>query len=402
MASASFKRKALRSCLLVCAITSSARSQTISLVTVGPGTAPNAWFGHSALLVESDGRASMYSYGVIERRVRSVIGAAFGRVRARATVVPAAEEFARWRRSGRTAEVARLIIDTSAARRLAARLDLDARLPVIYTYDALTDNCSTRIRDVIDAATEGRVRQSLSASAPFTIREAARAAAREHGVIRIIADVMIGSNADIATTYWAVAAVPGGLAAALAHASLIEPSRIIAVSDAGQAVGGALLVGMAIAFVLVAVGYTLRNQSEAGLRAAGTLSVLGGFGFGVPGAVIAWASIVGEHTTLAANVNILLANPLALVAVPVGVLCMRGHARAAAMLRTLWFVATIVAAGGALMARATGFAQDNAAFVAMVLPILCALAAVHAVLCPVVRRVPPVRGVFPQPLSRPE
>src|SRR5690606_26024577 len=77
---------------------------------------------------------------------------------------------------GRGVRLQWLAIEPGAARALAASLAWNARPEnAEYRYDYFTANCSTKVRDALDAALDGALRRELSGrSHGYTFRDEAR------------------------------------------------------------------------------------------------------------------------------------------------------------------------------------------------------------------------------------
>jgi hypothetical protein len=205
-----------------------ARAHSIALVTVGPGRAPITWFGHSALLVDdgSAGGARIYGYGGVPFAWRTLVGAVRGRMTTSATARDAIAELARIEKEGRSIRIQWLAIDARAAAALALTLQLQSGSdPLRYTYDALTDNCATRVRDLIDVATGGRLRATLTAlPAPRSLREEGMAALGAHPIRAMLVDFVASPAADARASLWEASAIPTELANAVPGALVTADS----------------------------------------------------------------------------------------------------------------------------------------------------------------------------------
>ncbi len=135
---------------------------TVSLLTVGSGDPLYSWFGHSALIIgQPSGGEVMYDYGVFDPDQKNFyLNFARGRM-----YYSVWESAAPWR-----------IEDALEAKRDVKLIELslspEAKLATIkflqnnakeenstYLYHFYDDNCATRIRDIINAATGGEFRR---------------------------------------------------------------------------------------------------------------------------------------------------------------------------------------------------------------------------------------------------
>src|SRR5262249_3600672 len=71
-----------------------------------------------------------------------------------------------------------------------------------YYYDHFFDNCTTRLRDMIDQATHGALRAGAEARYPLTFRELGRRGLAGMPVLLVATDLVIGRQADDHPTVW--------------------------------------------------------------------------------------------------------------------------------------------------------------------------------------------------------
>jgi hypothetical protein len=78
-----------------------------------------------------------------------------------------------------------------------------------YHYDHFFNNCSTRLRDLIDKATNGKLAVGANERYPFTFRELGRRGLVELPPLLVITDFIIGRQADDRPTRWEAMFHPG-------------------------------------------------------------------------------------------------------------------------------------------------------------------------------------------------
>src|SRR5690606_27028567 len=121
----------------------------------------------------------------------------------------------------------------SQARALAAALEENARPEnAVYRYDYFTDNCSTRVRDALDAALDGALKRQLaSRSRGNTFRgDAVRLASPAPGMW-LGFDLGLGPAADRPNSLWLDAFVPMRLADALAGIHLEDGRPLVMATE---------------------------------------------------------------------------------------------------------------------------------------------------------------------------
>jgi len=135
---------------------------TIYIMTMGVGAEVWERFGHNAIVVEdrSRGTAIAYNYGMFSFRQQNfVLRFVQGRMDYWMAGYPAEDEVPRYRAAGRS--VWRQELNLTPAQRIALRdfLTWNAQDDnKFYRYDYYRDNCSTRVRDVIDRTVGGAVK----------------------------------------------------------------------------------------------------------------------------------------------------------------------------------------------------------------------------------------------------
>ena len=134
---------------------------------------------------------------------------------------------------------------------------------------------------------------------------------------------------------------------------------------------------MGLAFGGGAVGLALLGRGAgAGSRAccwAWRTCVLG-LVLGIPGPALFIMWLVTDHTVTYHNENLFLANPLTLLAVPLGLQLMWGSTKARARLRRLWWVLAALGVLGLVLKVLPPFDQDNWRLIALILPISLGMA----------------------------
>lgn len=361
----------------------------IGIVTMSPGEEYWARFGHNAVVVEDPARGLVLSYnygyfdfdqpGFLARFLR-------GEMRYQLVVMTLDEDLRSYAAEGRGASLQWLSLRPDQAHAVRDFLAWNA-LPenAEYRYDYFADNCSTRVRDVLDRALDGHLgRQMSGRSHGLTYRtEALRLGA---GVpwLHLGMHVGLGPYADRPLSIWEEAFVPQRLADALGRASnsdgapLVSEQLTLLPDRLGLERPAApnlrwhfALVGIVLALALL---WLLRARAGRGARMAGTVlagSIYALCGFGSLLLLALWAFTA--HVAGHGNENLLLLNPLCLVLL----LALPALARGDAVRPWLRRVAMIVLACAALalFLRFLPFRiQNNGDFIVLFGPIHAALA----------------------------
>ena len=97
-------------------------------------------------------------------------------------------------------------LTSDQARAVEAKLWQDIDLH--YIYDHFFDNCTTRLRDIVDGVTGGKLRQGTDADYPLTFREIGMRGLAEFPPIIAIGDFTVGRTLDRKPTIWEAMFLP--------------------------------------------------------------------------------------------------------------------------------------------------------------------------------------------------
>ncbi|MDP2341908.1 MAG: DUF4105 domain-containing protein [Deltaproteobacteria bacterium] len=350
----------------------------IMLVTFSPGDDITSWFGHSALVVEDrrtkDSR--LYNYGEFGFDATVAFRYALGRLEFWVGERPVEHTFDIYRRQERAIQVQELALTPAERLELALFLRNNA-LPANrgYLYDHFTDNCATRPRDAIDLVTHGRLRANADPGR-MTLREHTRRHTARSPVMSTLIDFVMNSDVDRPLTRWEESFLPSELALLVAPALVTRswidheaPARAPIPERPPHREAWMLLIGG-----VVAVAAVLSRRSP---RALGALSAAAGVVVGGPGLVLLVMWTATDHLVAHGNENVLLANPLTLLSLPLGMALVFGVRRAQPALRWLWAflaIASLVALG---LKALPWFDQDNWNILALIVPMAVGLASAH-------------------------
>jgi hypothetical protein len=138
-------------------------SLTVYLMTMGPGKHVWERFGHNAIWIHDPvaGTDQAYNYGLFDFRQQNfLLRFVQGRMWYWMQGFPAQSYMEEYRRANRSVWIQELEIPPAARRELQQFLEWNERPENrFYHYDYYRDNCSTRVRDALDKALGGRIRQ---------------------------------------------------------------------------------------------------------------------------------------------------------------------------------------------------------------------------------------------------
>lgn len=303
------------------------------LVTMGPGAAVFERFGHNAIWIRdtTTGLDLVYNYGTFDFDEPGFVGRfVFGRPRYWLALDSMEGTLRSYAYRQRDVVVQELALSPGKKAELAIRL-AENLLPEnrTYTYDYYLDNCSTRVRDMLDLILGGALRQATEGTPGVgTLRVHTQRSVSNDPAMYLGILAAMGPRADAPLDQWGEMFLP---------AKVQERVRELTVPDsAGNPVPLVIREDTLLAMDVHAVEATRPDWSGrlwlAGLlvgaliltgTVAGTAGVFGRVvatlflgASGVGGLVLLFLWLATNHTATAWNANILLLSPLAFAVIP--------------------------------------------------------------------------------------
>jgi len=359
----------------------------VGVVTMGPGEEYWSRFGHDAILI--DDRADdpsaepiLYNFGYFNLdEPNFLLHFVQGHANYQLLALPYRVDIQQYREAGRGASVQWLDLTPEQANRLKARLEWNARPEnATYPYDYFTKDCTTRVRDALDYALDGRLHAQLSApSQGLTYRSEAVRLGAPSWWMGLAMHFALGPYADRPLSRWDEAFIPERLQASLRTVRTAAGTPLVtgeqpllpqvlppALPDMPDWRLRFLLCGMLFAALALA-GSRYGPRTTAAFAGLYWLvcALLG------TGLLLIWCFT--EHVAIWRNQNILLCSPLCFALLPGAWSALRGRATGPWHRRLLLWVA--VSAGLALFLKCLPFLYEaNGDWIALFLPIHLALA----------------------------
>lgn len=303
----------------------------VSLITYGPGDTYWERFGHDAIELRDvvSGEAVTFNYGVFDFDENGfLLHFAAGHMHYLMDAAPSDVDQRYYTDVGRSVTRQKLAFTAAQASDLRDFLLWNLRPEnVRYNYDYYADNCATRVRDALDKALGGILKEQLEARpARMTFRQQTARLMSQQVWLMLILDLGLGPYADQPLTAWQESFLPMVLQedirnVSLGHADgaahplvqgeqLVSPNRLMPPpAEAPDLRLPLALSGLVFAATLIA----LRRFAPIDYALLGTLFlVLAGL-VGIA-LLILWT--LTQHHSAWANANLLLFNPLALLLIP--------------------------------------------------------------------------------------
>ena len=189
-------------------------TMTVHLITVGPGDRIEELWGHNAVLVRDTaaGIEETYNYGLFDMSDPGFyLDFYWGRGDYMVAPMDLEGMLAGYRRAGRRVWAQELALEPAAKVRLLGLLRT-AVLPEnrFYRYNYYLNNCSTKVRDILDvilggqlrAATEGDRNGDAAGGPTATWRHDTRRLAVEDPLVYLGIQLLMGPRGDEPTTGW--------------------------------------------------------------------------------------------------------------------------------------------------------------------------------------------------------
>ncbi len=333
----------------------------VQLATAAPG--PTYWesYGHNSLVIraDEDRPGISYNYGIFDfRQENFLLRFLAGRMLYRMAAFDADEEAAGYLGRGRPILLQTLNLTPAEAWRLVEYLQTNAE-PANrdYRYDYFLSNCSTKIRDALDHALDGRLQSRFGdVEAGVSFRRLARTYSSVVPWMDIGSSLALGRPTDRPISEWESFYIPDRLAAALETMTGSNGQPLVTRS---QTLGAAraplpsapLWPWLAGGILLAAAAWLLRRRP--GLTAVGWVAS------GLVGLLLC-GLLLTDHWAARWNENILVFSPLGLV---LGFLLWTRRPPGPALL-----IAAALVPLCALLLKLLPGSQQNLEFLALALP----------------------------------
>ena len=360
----------------------------VSLLTFGPGEIYWERFGHNAIVIRdpASGHAISYNYGIFDFEEDDFfLNFIRGRMRYQIAANGAQDDIDYYVSQGRSVTEQKLRFTPAQARALKEALDTNL-LPENrhYHYDYFVSNCSTKLRDQLDAALGGSLRTQMSApSRGYTYRMLADALTSPDPFLMGVIDIGLGPFSDQRLSFWKDSFVPMQLRDHLREMKvedeagnqvpLVIDERLLATPRLAEPpslppdlLWPFVIIGLALAAAIGLLSYR-RDQRWARLGFA-ALSLVFSLVCTVFGLILVGLWAFTEHESAWANENLLLFSPLCLLLLPTWWQSARAEWRPGKFVRRLALLIALLAAFGLFSKILSSFVQANVAWILLLLP----------------------------------
>jgi hypothetical protein len=358
----------------------------------GPSDDIFIWWGHAALIVENTRWkfSRVFDWGIFSYPSESFLwDFLHNRIRYKCTVE--SQNLQMYIDEDRDITIYTLDLEAEKKERILAYAENNV-LPenCYYDYHEFRDNCSTRIRDIIDMGTGGQLQTwALNTPGRFTTRQHTRRFTWFRPFSDWCLDFLMDRDRDAPTTLWDEMFLPVEIGrnivdfayvdSAGAEHKLVQSVAIMNTSkkrppplnEPLRRWPGDLLAGLLPAALAAGIWRLRKTKPRLGRILWGIYHSILGLILGAGGCVLVFGWFFMQNDYIQQNINLLYINPLALAAVPLGILAAAGGAKKLRPERWLQIFWTYTAAAGILTQLLwilAVFPQQNQAAAAIVLP----------------------------------
>ena len=365
----------------------------VDLYTYGPGTIYWERFGHDALVVTdtSSGEAYAFNYGMFDFNEKDFyLNFARGIMIYRAAGWPVSDDIQLFSGEGRTITDQHLNLTPEQRAALRDFLVWNVRPEHSrYRYRYFADNCTTRVRDVLDRVLGGALQRQLTGPAAHgeTYRSETDRLMSGQPWLMYLLDLGLGPYADQPLTHWTGAFIPARLMDELRSVratdgtplvqseTVLSPQRLPSPPNQPPDIRWPLLIAGLVLGLAFVVAARFREQYEIERWWFTVVGTLYASLAGLSGALMLVLWFATAHRAAWANENLWLFNPLAWLLIP-GLLRVRkpgvGCSRFSLAIAVLMTVFSLFAL---LSKRLPAFPQHNLPWIMFALPVWSGLLA---------------------------
>ena len=368
----------------------------LKVAVMGAGDEVYFWFGHIGLIIENSatGQSRFYDWGLFSfDNENFYLNFAMGRLLYSCGVSQTESNLNVYRKNKRSIFIYTLDVPQETILKVKEFADFNV-LPKNrdYYYHHFRDNCSTRIRDIIDIAANGQFSaQFKNEKSRFTLRDHVRRHTWFSPAIDWFLNFLMGQVIDVPITVWDDMFLPAEVGKRIedfyytdingVRRKLVSSVETAAVFDhpavldtPGKQWPYQLIFSIFLSLVFCFFFFLQSKKILAGKILAGFSISVCGLVFGLSGLILYFLSLFTNHDYTFQNANMIFCTPLLLVTLPLGIGCIvtKNHFKYLKynlLIRIIWLLCVLGIFLSMLIKLLPGFYQDNLTDQLLMLPI---------------------------------
>jgi len=373
---------------------------TLKIAVMGSGNELYFWFGHIGLIIEDSfsGESDFYDYGLFSFGNDNFFrNFAFGRLLYSCGVSRAESNYNTYRRNNRSITIYTLDVPLETIVKVMEFADNNV-LPENrdYYYHLLKDNCSTRIRDIIDIATNGQFSARYKNEAGrYTLREHVHRYTWFSPAADWFLSFLMGQVIDAPITVWEEMFLPAEVGKRIEdfyyndingiRRKLVTSRETVFASRDRPAILEAprtqwprlLILSILLSLVIYLFFFLESKKIRAGRIMAGISAAFCGLIFGFSGSLLYFMAIFTNHDYTYQNLNMIYCTPLLLAVIPLGVSYITAkkqfnYLKYNLLIRIIWLLCLSGIIISMLIKLLPPFYQDNLPDQVLMLPVALA------------------------------
>lgn len=369
---------------------SKAEDIRIKLATFGPGDDIPSWWGHGGIIVEdiSHRRARIYNFGLYSFDRTMLTKFAMGRLIFSVGDFSIPGYLYYYRKLNRDVRIQTLNLSPKTKLQMAQSL-AESILPENrdYLYHHYYDNCSTRLRDVINTAVDSALFKATDKPGRMTLRGHTKRYVGRSFFMEMLLVYLMNDEIDQPVRQWDEMFLPDELEYHLGELEipdeegkmqpLVSDLNIFYKADRDPVFETiplhwplALLSGFVFGLLALALVIWLKNSGNPWTNVIyGIYITLIGMVVGIPGLMLALMASFTEHSVTFYNENLIFINPLTFLFLIIGVGIARNKKWSWIWQDRLWLIHVILLLLAFILKIFPGFDQDNGLILTFVAPL---------------------------------
>jgi hypothetical protein len=372
---------------------------TLKVAVMGPGDELYFWWGHVALIIEDSDKGTnrFFDYGLFSFDNENFFyNFAFGRLLYSCGVSSTRRNVDAYVNTNRDVVFYTLNVPLENRKKVSDFAEFNV-LPENrdYFYHHFRDNCSTRIRDIIDLAVDGQFKERYgNAPGRYTLRQHVRRHTWFVSSVDWMLNFLMGQVIDTPITIWDEMFLPAEVGKRIedfwyTDANGVKQKLVTDVETVFKAEGRPIVLdvprkqwprelffslGLSVIFAFFFFLQLQKKTYRSGKILAGISMSLSGLVFGIAGLLLYFMALFTNHDYTFQNYNMLFGAPLLLAVFPLG-LCYAFTKKAEkqifydAILRFVWLLTALGIFVSMVIKLLPAFYQQNLTDQMLILPL---------------------------------